>query len=114
MRATKDGDHYVLNGSKMWITNSYEAEIFLVFATVSFEENCCERPLTRAMKVDPSAGYKGITCFVVDKSDGIQIAKKEQKLGIRASSTCTLSFDGVRIPATNVIGEVGKGYKVTF
>jgi hypothetical protein len=78
-----------------WITNSYEAEIFLVFATV-----------------DPSLGYKGITCFVLDKSMGVTVAKKEQKLGIRASSTCTLDFDDVVVPASNVIGEVGKGYKV--
>lgn len=78
-----------------WITNSYEAEIFLVFANV-----------------DPSKGYKGITCFIVDKDMGIQIAKKEQKLGIRASSTCTLSFDDMKVPAANVIGGVGQGYKV--
>ncbi|KAJ1549167.1 hypothetical protein HK405_008686 [Cladochytrium tenue] len=80
--------------SKMWITNSYEAEIFLVFANV-----------------DPSKGYKGITCFIVDKDMGVQVAKKEKKLGIRASSTCSLSFDDVKVPAANVLGEVGKGYK---
>ncbi|KAJ3557087.1 hypothetical protein NM688_g1655 [Phlebia brevispora] len=68
-RARKEGDFYILNGSKMWITNSYEAEIFLIFANV-----------------DPSKGYKGITCFIGTKDMGIQIAKKEQKLGIRASS----------------------------
>lgn len=79
----------------MWITNSYEAEVFLIFANV-----------------DPSKGYKGITCFIATKDMGIQIAKKEQKLGIRASSTCTLNFDDMKIPAENVIGEVGKGYKV--
>lgn len=78
-----------------WITNSYEADVFLVFATV-----------------DPSKGYKGITCFVATKDMGIQIAKKEQKLGIRASSTCTLNFDDMEVPAENVIGEVGQGYKV--
>ncbi|KAJ1980249.1 hypothetical protein H4R35_001199 [Dimargaris xerosporica] len=92
--AEKRGDHYVLNGSKMWITNSKEAEIFLVFANV-----------------DPSQGYKGITCFVVEKDMGVQIAKKESKLGIRASSTCTLNFDDVRVPVENVLGTVGKGYK---
>ncbi|KAJ1569192.1 hypothetical protein HK405_008669 [Cladochytrium tenue] len=80
--------------SKMWITNSYEAEIFLVFANV-----------------EPSKGYKGITCFIVDKDMGVQVAKKEKKLGIRASSTCSLSFDDVKVPAANVLGEVGKGYK---
>lgn len=81
----------------MWITNSHEAEIFLIFANV-----------------DPSKGYKGITCFVATKDMGIQIAKKEQKLGIRASSTCSLNFDDMKIPAENVIGEVGMGYKVGY
>lgn len=111
-RAEKKGDHYVINGSKMycllqwfgrsntdncacrWITNSWEAEIFLVFATV-----------------DASKGYKGITCFVVPRED-VKIAKKEQKLGIRASSTCTVAFDDVKVPLENVIGGEGKGYKV--
>ncbi|KAJ2305944.1 hypothetical protein IWW55_001686 [Coemansia sp. RSA 2706] len=96
-RATRDGDHYVLNGSKMWITNSAEAEVFLVFATV-----------------DPSKGYKGITCFVVERDMGVKIAKKEKKLGIRASSTCQLAFDDVRVPVENVLGEVGKGYKIAI
>ncbi|RKP12236.1 acyl-CoA dehydrogenase/oxidase, partial [Piptocephalis cylindrospora] len=94
-RAAKQGDgSYVLDGSKMWITNSGEADIFLVFATV-----------------DPSKGYRGITAFVVEKDWGVKVEKKESKLGIRASSTCTLSFDGVHVPASNVLGEVGKGYK---
>ncbi|KAI9360388.1 acyl-CoA oxidase [Zopfochytrium polystomum] len=93
-RAEKKGDYYVLNGSKMWITNSHEANIFLVFANV-----------------DPSKGYKGITCFIVDREMGVQIAKKEKKLGIRASSTCALTFDDVKVPASNVLGEIGKGYK---
>ncbi|KAF9969203.1 hypothetical protein BGZ73_008554 [Actinomortierella ambigua] len=93
-RAVKDGDHYVLNGTKMWITNSGEADIFLVFANVA-----------------PEKGYKGITCFVVEKSMGVKVGKKESKLGIRASSTCTLNFDDVRVPASNILGEVGKGYK---
>ncbi|KAJ2756376.1 hypothetical protein IWQ56_006342, partial [Coemansia nantahalensis] len=96
-RAVRDGDHYVINGSKMWITNSAEADIFLVFATV-----------------DPAKGYKGITCFVVERGMGIKIAKKEKKLGIRASSTCQLAFDDVRVPAENVLGEVGKGYKIAI
>jgi hypothetical protein len=91
------GDFYVLNGSKMWITNSAEAEIFLIFANV-----------------DPSKGYKGITCFVVDKDMGIQIAKKEKKLGIRASSTCLLALDDVKVPKENVVGEVGKGNKIAI
>ncbi|KAI9484453.1 acyl-CoA dehydrogenase/oxidase [Zychaea mexicana] len=93
-RAVDNGDHYVLNGSKMWITNSGEADIFLVFANL-----------------DPSKGYKGITCFVVEKEMGVEIAKKESKLGIRASSTCVLNFDDVKVPKENVLGEIGKGYK---
>ncbi|PVF94033.1 mitochondrial acyl-CoA dehydrogenase [Serendipita vermifera] len=96
-RAVKDGKDWIINGSKMWITNSYEAEIFLIFANV-----------------DPSKGYKGITCFVATKDMGIQIAKKEQKLGIRASSTCTLNFDDLRVPEENIIGGVGKGYKLAI
>ncbi|KIY61794.1 acyl-CoA dehydrogenase NM domain-like protein [Cylindrobasidium torrendii FP15055 ss-10] len=94
---TEDGKEYVLNGTKMWITNSYEAEVFLVFANV-----------------DPSQGYKGITCFLATKDMGIQIAKKEEKLGIRASSTCSLAFEDVRVPEANVIGGVGKGYKIAI
>lgn len=101
-RATpsEDGSYYTITGSKMWITNAAEAEIFLVFATV-----------------DPSKGYKGITCFVVPRELGVEIAKKEQKLGIRASSTCVLNFDGVKVPAENLIGgpeQLGKGYKIAI
>ncbi|KAJ2744853.1 hypothetical protein GGI20_002621 [Coemansia sp. BCRC 34301] len=97
-RATQDGGDYVISGSKMWITNSGEADVFLVFATV-----------------DPALGYRGITCFVVDKTmPGVAVAKKEKKLGIRASSTCQVSFDDVRVPAANVVGEVGKGYKIAI
>ncbi|KAI0751626.1 acyl-CoA oxidase [Daedaleopsis nitida] len=96
-RAVKDGNEWVLNGTKMWITNSYEADFFLIFANI-----------------DPSKGYKGITCFIATKDMGIQIAKKEQKLGIRASSTCSLAFDDLRIPAENVIGGEGKGYKIAI
>lgn len=81
----------------MWITNSGEAETFLVFANV-----------------DPSAGYKGITCFVVDKDMGVEIAKKEKKLGIRASSTCLLNFDDIKVPKENIVGEIGKGYKIAI
>src|SRR5258706_14323585 len=79
---------------RRWITNSYEAEIFLIFANADF-----------------SKGYKGITCFVATKDMGIQIAKKEQKLGIRASSTCTLNSDDLKIPEENIIGGLGKRYK---
>ncbi|KAF8901745.1 acyl-CoA dehydrogenase/oxidase [Gymnopilus junonius] len=96
-RATKQGDHWVINGSKMWITNSYEAEVFLIFANA-----------------DPSKGYKGITCFIATKDMGVKIAKKEQKLGIRASSTCTLDFDDLKIPEENIIGGEGKGYKIAI
>jgi len=96
-RAEKKGDYYVINGGKLWISNSGEAEIFLVFANV-----------------DPSKGYKGITCFAVDKEMGVKIAKKEKKLGIRSSSTCALSFDDMKVPAANVVREVGKGYKIAI
>lgn len=94
----EDGSYYSLNGSKMWISNAEEAGIFFVFANVA-----------------PELGYKGITCFVVDRDvDGFSINKKEDKLGIRASSTCEISFVDVKIPAENVIGEVGKGYKMAI
>ncbi|KAJ3006165.1 hypothetical protein HKX48_000264 [Thoreauomyces humboldtii] len=92
--ATKKGDKYIINGGKMWITNSWEAGIYLVFANV-----------------DPSKGYKGITCFVVEKEMGVHINKKEKKLGIKCSSTCELSFDDIEVPAENILGEIGKGYK---
>ncbi len=96
--AREDGDDYVLNGSKLWITNAGEAELFIVFATV-----------------DPSAGYKGVTAFIVEKdTPGFAVGKKEDKLGIRASSTCELILDDVRVPKANVLGEVGKGYKVAI
>ena len=97
-RAKEDDDHYVLNGSKLWITNANEADIFLVLATV-----------------DPDAGYKGITAFVVERDfEGISISKKENKLGIRASSTCEVLLEDCRVPKENVLGEVGKGYKVAI
>jgi butyryl-CoA dehydrogenase/short/branched chain acyl-CoA dehydrogenase len=97
-RAEEDGDSFVLNGRKLWITNAAEAGIFLVMATV-----------------DPDAGYKGITSFIVERSsDGLQVGKKEDKLGIRASSTCEVVLDGVRVPKSNVLGEVGFGYKIAI
>jgi butyryl-CoA dehydrogenase/short/branched chain acyl-CoA dehydrogenase len=97
-RARRDGDFWVLNGRKLWITNSAEAGLFLVFANVN-----------------PEAGYKGITCFLVERStSGFQVGKKEDKLGIRASSTCELILDDCRVPAKNVLGEVGKGYKIAI
>ena len=96
--AKEDGDHYVLNGTKLWITNANEADLFLIFATV-----------------DPDAGYKGITAFIVERGmEGFSISKKENKLGIRASSTCELLLEDVRVPKENILGEVGKGYKVAI
>jgi butyryl-CoA dehydrogenase/short/branched chain acyl-CoA dehydrogenase len=97
-RAERRGDHYVLNGQKLWITNAKEAGVFIVFATL-----------------DRSAGYKGITAFLVEKHfPGFTVGKKEDKLGIRASSTCELLFDECRVPAANVLGEIGKGYKIAI
>jgi alkylation response protein AidB-like acyl-CoA dehydrogenase len=97
-RAERDGDDWVLNGNKLWITNANEAGLFLVFANT-----------------DLSLGYKGITAFVVDRGmEGFIVGKKEDKLGIRASSTCELIFENVRVPAANVLGPVGKGYKVAI
>jgi len=97
-RATKRGEDYVLNGQKLWITNAKEAGIFIVFATL-----------------DPSAGYKGITAYLVEKdTPGFTLGKKEDKLGIRASSTCELIFRDCVIPASQVLGEPGKGYKIAI
>ncbi|MCZ6822969.1 MAG: acyl-CoA dehydrogenase [Deltaproteobacteria bacterium] len=97
-RATLDGDVYVLSGRKLWITNAAEAGLFLVFANA-----------------DPEAGYRGITCFVVEREfEGFEVGRKEDKLGIRASSTCELILEGVRVPRENVLGEMGKGYKVAI
>jgi alkylation response protein AidB-like acyl-CoA dehydrogenase len=98
LRAELKGDKYILNGNKLWITNGNEAEIFIVFANV-----------------DISKGYKGITAFLVEKSfPGFKVGKKEDKLGIRASSTCELLFENCEIPVANVLGEVGKGYKIAI
>ena len=97
-RAEAKGDKYVLNGSKLWITNGKEASVFIVFANL-----------------DLSKGYKGITAFIVEKGmPGFTIGKKEDKLGIRASSTTELLFNNCEIPASNVLGEVGKGYKIAI
>ena len=94
-RAREDGDHYVITGRKLWITNGNEADVFLVFATIN-----------------PEAGYRGITAFIVERgSAGFTVGKKEDKLGIRASSTCELILDDCRVPKSAVLGEVGKGYK---
>jgi butyryl-CoA dehydrogenase/short/branched chain acyl-CoA dehydrogenase len=97
-RAEDKGDHYELTGRKLWITNAAEAELFIVMATL-----------------DPAKGYKGITSFLVERSfAGFSVGKKEDKLGIRASSTCELILEGVRVPKENVLGEVGKGYKIAI
>jgi butyryl-CoA dehydrogenase/short/branched chain acyl-CoA dehydrogenase len=97
-RATEKGDHWELTGRKLWITNAAEADFFIILATV-----------------DPGKGYKGITAFLVERSfPGFQVGKKEDKLGIRASSTCELVLEGVRVPRENVLGEVGKGYKIAI
>jgi alkylation response protein AidB-like acyl-CoA dehydrogenase len=96
--AVQPDGSYVLSGSKLWITNAVEAGVFLVFATI-----------------DPALGYKGITCFLVEKSTpGFRLGRKEDKLGIRASSTCELLFENCRVPAENVLGEVGKGYRIAI
>jgi alkylation response protein AidB-like acyl-CoA dehydrogenase len=97
-RAVPDGDDFVLSGRKLWITNAAEAEIFLVMANA-----------------DPDSGYRGITSFIVERDfPGFAVGKKEDKLGIRASSTCELVLDEVRVPRANVVGEVGQGYKIAI
>ena len=97
-QAKEAGEHYVLNGRKLWITNAKEAGIFVLFATVNRE-----------------VGYKGITAFLVERdTPGFTVGKKEDKLGIRASSTCELILEDCRVPKANVLGEVGKGYKVAI
>lgn len=97
-RAVEDAGGYRISGRKLWITNAAEADVFLVFATV-----------------DPAAGYRGITCFLVEREmPGFQVGKKEDKLGIRASSTCELILDEVRVAREQVMGETGKGYKIAI
>src|SRR6476659_4459678 len=97
-KAELKGSDYILNGRKLWITNGQEAGVFILFATV-----------------DPSAGYKGITAFIIEKDlPGFTVGKKEDKLGIRASSTCELILEDCRVPKSNVLGEVGKGYKIAI
>jgi short/branched chain acyl-CoA dehydrogenase len=97
-RATDAGDQYSLTGRKLWITNAAESGIYVVFATVN-----------------PEAGYKGITAFIVERdTPGFTVGKKEDKLGIRSSSTCELIFDDCLVPKRNVLGDVGKGYKIAI
>jgi alkylation response protein AidB-like acyl-CoA dehydrogenase len=97
-RAVEQGDSFVLNGRKLWITNGAEADLFIVFANVN-----------------PEAGYRGITAFLVERTfAGFTVGKKEDKLGIRASSTCELLFEDCRVPKSQVLGEIGKGYKTAI
>lgn len=97
-QAEDQGDHYKLNGAKLWITNANEADIFLVFGNLN-----------------PEAGYKGITAFIVERDfEGFSVSKKENKMGIRASSTCEVLLEDCIVPKENVLGEVGKGYKVAI
>src|SRR5207302_1576630 len=97
-RAVEEGDYFRITGRKLWITNAAEAGLFLLFATVN-----------------PEAGYKGITAFLIERNTpGFQVGKKEDKLGIRASSTCELILDDCRVPAANIVGELGKGYKIAI
>ena len=97
-RAVATPDGYVLTGRKLWITNGNEADLFIVFANI-----------------DPDAGYRGISAFIVERGfPGFTVGKKEDKLGIRASSTCELILEECRVPAANVLGEPGKGYKVAI
>jgi butyryl-CoA dehydrogenase/short/branched chain acyl-CoA dehydrogenase len=97
-RAEDHGDHFLLNGRKLWITNAAEAGFFLLFANAR-----------------PEAGYKGVTAFLIEREfPGFQVGKKEDKLGLRASSTCELILDNCRVPRENVMGEVGQGYKIAI
>jgi alkylation response protein AidB-like acyl-CoA dehydrogenase len=97
-RATERGDGFAITGRKLWITNGNEADVFIVFATIN-----------------PEAGYRGITAFLVERgTSGFTVGKKEDKLGIRASSTCELLFEECQVPRTAVLGEIGKGYKVAI
>jgi len=97
-RVADKGDYWELNGTKMWITNGAEADIYIIFANIN-----------------PELGYKGITAFIVERDfEGFSVGKKEDKLGIRASSTCELIMNNCRVPKENVLGEIGKGYKVAI
>ena len=97
-RASRHGDHFLITGRKLWITNAAEAGIYFLFANAN-----------------PDAGHRGITCFMVERSfPGFQVGKKEDKLGIRASSTCELILDDCSVPDENVLGEIGQGYKIAI
>src|SRR5437867_4288258 len=97
-RAVNRGNEWILSGRKLWITNADEADVFIVFANAN-----------------PEAGYRGISAFLVERSfPGFAVGRKEDKLGIRASSTCELLFEECRVPRENVLGEIGKGYKIAI
>jgi len=97
-RAVPDGDYFRITGRKLWITNAAEAGIFFLFANAA-----------------PDQGYRGITCFLIERNmPGFKVGRKEDKLGIRASSTCELLLDDCRVPAGNIVGEIGKGYKIAI
>jgi butyryl-CoA dehydrogenase/short/branched chain acyl-CoA dehydrogenase len=97
-RAIASGDHFRVTGRKLWITNAAEAGLFFLFANVA-----------------PDQGYRGISCFLIERdTPGFRVGRKEDKLGIRASSTCELLLDDCRVPAENIIGETGKGYKIAI
>lgn len=97
-RAVPEGDHFRITGRKLWITNAAEAGIFFLFANAA-----------------PDQGYRGITCFLIERNmPGFKVGRKEDKLGIRASSTCELLLDDCRVPAGNIVGEIGKGYKIAI
>src|ERR1051325_6148023 len=97
-RAADQGDHFLVTGRKLWITNAAEAGLYLLFANAT-----------------PEAGYRGITAFIIERDfAGFQVGKKEDKLGLRSSSTCELILDNCRVPRENVLGQVGKGYKIAI
>ncbi len=96
-RAVRDGDHYVLSGTKYWITNAGASDLYTVFA-----------------KTDPEAGRRGISCFIVEADWGVKVSKLEEKMGMRASPTGEVVFDDVHVPATNLIGEEGEGFKIAM
>merc|ERR1719301_62154 len=97
-RAVEDGDDYLLTGTKMWVTSAQEAGVYLVFATV-----------------DPTLKHRGITCFLVERNQsGLMVGKEEKKMGLKASRTCALHLDSVRVPKSRVVGEVGTGYKIAI
>src|SRR4029079_2072605 len=97
-RATASDDGFRITGRKLWITNGNDADVFIVFANLN-----------------PEAGYRGITAFVIERGfEGFTVGKKEDKLGIRASSTCELIFEDCPVPRDNVLGDAGKGYKVAI